>query len=162
MLSEIPRSCNLVDILHLVFNFLLELNFKNSVTKNPDPLIFRHGFRERIFIFSALVCVCTTVFMSCRSYLDGAVCLNVMLVHSSTCYQVILLITHFAVHVLILFKNIWGSSYKIITFKNPAVLRPRDCRFFKGQLYRNEICNLKIFFKTTEQKKMHNLFFYST
>ena len=62
---------------------ITQLALKNPTTKNPGPSIFRHGFRERIFTFSALVRMRTTVFMCCRLYLDDAVFLNAMLVHSS-------------------------------------------------------------------------------
>ena len=45
-----------------------------------------------------------------------------------------LLIIDFAGQVVIIFKYVWGTSYKIITFKNLAVLNFQGCQFFEGQL----------------------------
>ena len=117
-----------------------QLTFKNPAIKNPDPSIFRHGFRERIFIFSVLVRMCTTVFISCRLYLDYPICLNAMLVHSSLLTSnpadFDLVITDFAVQVMIFLKYICirVTSYKIIIFNNPAVFRSLGRWFFEGQL----------------------------
>ena len=46
-----------------------------------------------------------------------------------------LLITDFALQVVIFLKYIGGTSYKIITLKNLTVLRSQGCWFFESQLH---------------------------
>ena len=48
------------------------IDLQNLVTKNSYASFFWHGFWEHIFIFSALVRM--RIPMSCRLYLDDAVC----------------------------------------------------------------------------------------
>ena len=64
-----------------------------------------------------------------------------------------LLITDFAVQVLIFFKCIGDTSCKIINLKD---LSSRSCRFFKGQLYYVWSCLIGIKNDWSESKKKQN------
>ena len=63
------------------------------------------------------------------------------------------LITDLAVQVIIFFRYIGGTSYKIITFKNPPVFRSQGFRFFEGELYnRIDVFTAKVVFTKLKTK----------